>query len=89
MAGVKPQHHITPSCSLLSLFQHYLKLPYAKSKPLHFLLVVFHLANRHDPMILRSTHKVKHIYMDVDDLSAPKPHSLIKTDNKDSVKYFF
>lgn len=27
--------------------------------------------------------------MDVDHLSAPKPHSLIKTDNKDSVKYFF
>lgn len=27
--------------------------------------------------------------MDVDDLSVPKPHSLIKTDNKDSVKYFF
>lgn len=40
-------------------------------------------------MILRSSHKLKHIYMDVDDLSTPKPYSLIKTDNKDSVKYFF
>lgn len=27
--------------------------------------------------------------MDVDGLSAPKAHSLIKTDNKDSVKCFF